>query len=313
MKQKIYFLVGVFLMTFFALGAQERNCASYEYMQEQLQQNPALQSKIAEFQALAQSSAQSSQQQNDGIIYVPVVVHVVWNSALPAENLSDAQVMSQIDVIYKDFRRLNEDADSEWDQAADMEIEFYLAQVDPEGNPTNGITRKETNVAAWGTSDDIKRSSAGGVDPWDTSKYFNFWVGNIGGGILGYAQFPGGNLSTDGVVCAPQYFGTTGFVQAPFNKGRTMTHEVGHYLNLRHIWGDGRCRQDDFVSDTPSSDGPNYGCPSYPTVNCRSNDMTMNYMDYTDDACMSLFSQGQKERMRSVFAEGGPRENFIKK
>ena len=113
------------------------------------------------------------------------------------------------------------------------------------------------------------------------------------------------------MVISPQYFGSQGYVSAPFDKGRTATHEVGHYLNLRHIWGDGRCKRDDFVSDTPSSDGPNYGCPSYPTVNCRTNDMTMNYMDYTDDACMYMFSEGQKARMRALFGAGGVRESML--
>ena len=116
-----------------------------------------------------------------------------------------------------------------------------------------------------------------------------------------------GPAATDGIVVGPNYFGNTGYVSAPFDKGRTVTHEVGHYLNLRHIWGDGACRQDDFVADTPSSNGPNYGCPSYPTVNCRTNDMTMNYMDYTNDACMYMFSTGQKSRLRTVFASSGPR------
>ncbi len=125
------------------------------------------------------------------------------------------------------------------------------------------------------------------------------------------SEFAGLVTNTDGVVISPQYFGTTGFVSAPFDKSRTATHEVGHYLNLRHIWGDGRCKQDDFVADTPSSDGPNYGYPTYPTVNCRSNDMTMNYMDYTNDACMYMFSNGLKERVRAIFASGGPREGFF--
>ena len=98
---------------------------------------------------------------------------------------------------------------------------------------------------------------------------------------------------------------------SPFDKGRTTTHEVGHYLNLRHIWGDGRCNRDDFVSDTPTSDAPNYGCPSFPTTNCRSTDMTMNYMDYTNDACMNMFSVGQKTRMRGVLISGGVRENLV--
>jgi hypothetical protein len=157
----------------------------------------------------------------------------------------------------------------------------------------------------------MKFSSNGGSDAVDSSKYLNIWVCNIGGGILGYAQFPGGSAATDGIVVGPQFFGSQGFVQAPFDKGRTTTHEIGHWLNLRHIWGDGRCLQDDFVADTPSSDRPNYGCPSYPTVNCRTNDMTMNYMDYVNDECMYMFSEGQKSRMRALFTAGGVRESII--
>jgi len=107
------------------------------------------------------------------------------------------------------------------------------------------------------------------------------------------------------------YFGRGGSAQAPFDLGRTCTHEVGHWLNLRHIWGDGRCRQDDFVADTPSSDGPNYGCPGFPTTNCKTADMTMNYMDYVNDACMYMFTDGQRNRMRAIFASGGPRESYL--
>ncbi len=127
--------------------------------------------------------------------------------------------------------------------------------------------------------------------------------------ILGYAQFPGGADATDGVVLGRSYFGETSSTN--YGGGRTATHEVGHWLNLRHIWGDGRCRQDDFVSDTPSSDRPNSGCPTYPTVHCRSADMTMNYMDYTHDNCMYMFSNGQDDRMRALFASGGVRESFV--
>lgn len=133
----------------------------------------------------------------------------------------------------------------------------------------------------------------------------NIWVCNIGGGILGYAQFTDGNSSTDGVVLL--HSSLLGSSAAPYNLGRTATHEVGHYLNLRHIWGDGRCRQDDFVADTPSSDSANYGCPSYPTINCQTTDMTMNYIDYTDDAYMYIFTDGQRNRMRAIFASGGAR------
>jgi hypothetical protein len=236
---------------------------------------------------------------NLGVINIPVNVIVVYSNS--NENISNAQVASQIAVLNDDFRKTNNDvnqAPAEFSGvAADSEITFTLANT----------YRYANSTTSWGTNNAVKSA----YPPVSPETHLNIWVCNIGGGILGYAQFPGGNLSTDGVVCSPQYFGNTGYVSAPFDKGRTITHEVGHYLNLRHIWGDGRCRQDDFVSDTPSSDGPNYGCPSYPTVNCKSNDMSMNYMDYVDDACMYMFSEGQKARMRAIFAPGGARESML--
>lgn len=238
-----------------------------------------------------------------GVINIPVYVHVIYSNS--NENISDTQINSQISVLNADFNKTNSDVNQVPAEfaglVADVDVNFTLA----------GVTRKASSRTSWGTRDEMKFASNGGVDVVNPEGALNIWVCNIGGGILGYAQFPGGDASTDGVVISPQYFGTTGYVSAPFNKGRTGTHEVGHYLNLRHIWGDGRCRQDDFVADTPSSDGPNYGCPSYPTVNCQSTDMTMNYMDYTDDACMQMFSEGQKSRMRAIFAAGGPRESFL--
>ena len=155
-----------------------------------------------------------------------------------------------------------------------------------------------------------KLSSQGGIDATDSANFLNIWVCEIGGGILGYAQFPGGSSNTDGVVIGTDFFGETA-AGGIYGKGRTATHEVGHWLNLRHIWGDGRCRQDDFVADTPSSDAPNYNCPSYPTVNCQSADMTMNYMDYVQDDCMYMFSNGQNDRMRALFVSGGAREGLV--
>ena len=230
---------------------------------------------------------------NLGVINIPVYVHVVYSNS--AENVSDQQISSQLSVLNEDFRATNNDvnqAPSEFaGLVADSEVNFTLAQT----------FRYSNSRTSWGTNDAVKAA----YPPISPDTHLNIWVCNIGGGILGYAQFPGGPSSTDGVVLL--YSSLPGGSAAPYNEGRTATHEVGHYLNLRHIWGDGRCRQDDFVSDTPSSDGPNYGCPSYPTVNCRSNDMTMNYMDYVDDACMYMFTEGQKTRMRSIFASGGPR------
>lgn len=238
-----------------------------------------------------------------GTITIPVYVHVIYSNA--NENISDAQIQSQMRVLNDDFSAGNNDIGQVPGEfagiVANSEINFTLA----------GVTRKSSSRTSWGTNDAMKLASNGGVDVITPETHLNIWVCNIGGGILGYAQFPGGAASTDGVVVSPQYFGTTGFVSAPFDGGRTTTHEVGHYLNLRHIWGDGRCNRDDFVSDTPTSDRPNYGCPSYPTVHCRSNDMTMNYMDYVDDECMYMFSEGQKDRMRALFAEGGPRQGML--
>ncbi len=236
---------------------------------------------------------------NLGTVNIPVVIHVVYSNA--QENISDAQINSQMAILNEDFRATNSDATNVPAEfaglVADSEISFTLTQV----------MRHSDSRTQWGTNDAVKYA----YPPVSPSNTLNIWVCNIGGGILGYAQFPGGPLETDGVVVGPQYFGNTGYVASPFDQGRTTTHEVGHYLNLRHIWGDGRCRQDDFVADTPTSDGPNYGCPSYPTVNCKNNDMTMNYMDYTDDACMYMFSEGQKARMRTIFMDGGPRTGFV--
>lgn len=236
-------------------------------------------------------------------IKIPVVVNVIYSN--PDENISDEQIASQLKVLNEDFNKKNPDIENTpeefTDFVADVKICFKLVNVN----------RKQSNRTSWGFDDEMKFSSSGGIDVADPSGHLNIWICNIGQGVLGYAQFPGDNPLTDGIVISPQFFGTTGFVQAPFDKGRTATHEVGHWLNLRHIWGDGDCSVDDFVVDTPLADRPNNGCPPYPTVHCNSNDMTMNYMDYVNDECMFMFTEGQKIRMRAVFYEGGPRNSFI--
>lgn len=232
------------------------------------------------------------------VITIPVVVHVVYNNS--TENISTAQIQSQIDVLNEDFRRQNSDASDTPSifagVASDVEIEFCLATVDPNGNATNGITRTATSKRSFRTNDDVKKSNKGGKAAWPAADYMNMWVCDIAGGILGYAQFPGGPAATDGIVVDYAYFGTIGTATAPFDLGRTATHEVGHYLNLRHIWGDGGCGVDDFVSDTPVAGGPNYtGAPCNSSPNsCNTGagdlpDMFQNYMDYSDDACMNLF------------------------
>ncbi|MEO1449469.1 MAG: GEVED domain-containing protein, partial [Bacteroidota bacterium] len=203
--------------------------------------------------------------------------------------------------------------------ACDTKIEFCLADTDPDGQPTSGITRTATTQTFTVANNRVKFTSQGGHDAWPRNDYLNFWVCDIAGGILGYAQFPGGPAATDGVVCDYLYTGDIGTATPPYNLGRTATHEVGHWLNLRHIWGDGGCAIDDGVGDTPLAGNPNYtgGACSFPGPNsCGSGpgdspDMFQNYMDYSDDPCFNMFTQGQANRMRALFEPGGFRSPML--
>jgi hypothetical protein len=311
MRSIYYYLLGtlaICCLIFTTPLSAQRNCDTMEHLEMELQNDSKRAQKMQKIEQQTQKFIDNPTNRVNGVITIPVVVHVVYNNS--TENISDAQIQSQMDVLNDDFRRLNSDADNTWNQAADIEIEFCMATVDPNGNPTNGITRTATSVSSFSTNDNMKFNSSGGKDAWPADEYLNMWVCDISGGILGYAQFPGGSPSTDGVVMDYQYFGTIGTATAPFDLGRTTTHEVGHWLNLRHIWGDGGCSVDDFVSDTPTSDAANYGC-SLGHVSCGSTDMVQNYMDYSDDACMNLFTFGQRTRMRALFDNGGFREGLL--
>ena len=302
--KKILSIIIIICIHSFSISSQTRNCGTMEHLEFLKSQDPLLEQRMQKNEySLQQKIHNQPESFSSTIITIPVVVHVVYSTS--TENISTAQVQSQIDVLNEDFRRLNTDAintpSAFQSLAADSEIEFCLATTDPNGNSTTGITRTSTSQSSFSTNDGVKYSSSGGVDAWNTSEYMNIWVCDISGGILGYAQFPGGNSSSDGIVCDYAYFGNTGTATYPFNLGRTATHEVGHWLNLRHIWGDNNCGND-FCNDTPEHSGSNYGCPNYPsTSSCSGNgsngDMFMNYMDYTDDACMNMFSQDQKTRM----------------
>jgi hypothetical protein len=242
-----------------------------------------------------------------GCTKIPVVVHVVYKTA--AQNISDAQIKSQIDVLNADYRKKNSDVNSTPAAfaalATDARIQFELATVDPNGAATTGITRTTTTKDSFSDDDAVKSAASGGADAWPRDKYLNVWVCQLGGGLLGYAQFPGGPAATDGVVILHSAFGTNGTAAAPFNLGRSATHEIGHWLNLRHIWGDDGtgCSGDDFVADTPNQGGPNYGTPGFPHISCNNGpngDMFMNYMDYVDDDAMFMFSAGQVTRMQAT-------------
>ena len=252
--------------------------------------------------------AQQRDAGQSNVVTIPVVFHVIYANS--TENIPDSKILEQMQTLNDDFRRLNSDQDNIWSQAADTEIEFCLASFDPNGAPTNGILRVPTTVSSFGSNDNMKFSSSGGSDAWPADQYMNFWVCNLGGGLLGYAQFPGGPASTDGIVCGYPFVGNNGPGAGNYNLGRTATHEVGHWLNLRHIWGDGGCSVDDFVTDTPESDGANYGC-ALGHVSCNTEDMVQNYMDYSDDACMNLFTAGQAVRMQALFQPGGDRVGLL--
>lgn len=244
------------------------------------------------------------------VAHIPVVVHVVYKGNL--ENISDDQIHSQIAVLNQDYRRLNPNAGTTppffAPLAADVELEFCLASTDPSGSPTKGITRRETvwnNIGQLKAPDGRPRiyyTELGGEDAWLPEHYLNIWVCSIGGGILGYGTYPGtAPPAEDGVVIDPRYFGTTGLAvfYPPHHLGRTATHEIGHYFNLLHIWGgdENICTDDDDVADTPVQRSAFLGCPVFPQFSCGNSAMFMNYMDYTDDACMSLFTLGQKNRI----------------
>jgi hypothetical protein len=247
-----------------------------------------------------------------GIVRIPVVVHVVWNTA--AQNVSDAQIQSQIDVLNADFRRTNADAGSVPASfagvAADTRIEFALAVRDPNCGSSTGITRTNTATTGftWTTRNNIKSAATGGADPWPSDRYLNIWVANFTDNTLGFATFPGSPAARDGFVVDTGAFGTLGTATAPFNLGRTGTHEIGHWLNLIHIWGDdtalaNQCSGSDECADTPNQAAETYGNPSGVRISCGNGpngDMYMNYMDYTDDAGMFMFTQDQATRMNAA-------------
>ena len=243
------------------------------------------------------------------VVKIPVVVHIVWKNT--DENISDAQIRSQIDVLNQDFRKKNIDAKdvpgSFKTVAADCEIEFCLAQRDTLGASTTGITRRQTTADNIGTAflnnrRRIYYQDLGGVQNWKPQQYLNIWVCKMDN-ILGYNTSLSkamANPNEDGVVVDYRVFGTTGTAAQTegHKKGRTATHEIGHYFNLLHIWGtDNTCNDDDLVDDTPKQDSAYLGCPSFPQLSCGIGNMFMNFMDYTNDECMGLFSVGQKARM----------------
>ena len=304
----------IFPMLTPTLSAQK--CRSHANWEEKVEQDPQAllrREQLQNFTEIYQDNSSSRALK----VTIPVVVHVLYNNS--TQNISTAQINSQIDRLNEDFRLMNADSLSSshafWPYVADAEIEFCLAQQDPDGFATTGITRTQTSVPYFdGYSEDMKSSATGGVDNWDPTSYLNMWVVGFHNDslTLGFAAFPS-ELSSDpeldGIVFRHEVFGTVGTAGSNGfgvnDNGRTATHEVGHWLNLFHIWGDDICG-DDLVNDTPEHEEENYDCPSFPNRpnnSCGSDqngEMYMNYMDYVDDDCMKMFTGGQKLRMHAA-------------
>ncbi|WGH74896.1 zinc metalloprotease [Tenacibaculum tangerinum] len=282
-----------------ALQKAEKQCFADDVLQANMANDPTLKSKMESIENFTANYIQKVQNGEiasrlvNGKIQIPVVFHVIYRQA--SENLPLSVLQGQIDALNEDFNMQNPNRGAMPAEFATVEgnanIDFVIEDV---------IRVQNNKKRSWRPDDSMKFTSSGGSDVVNPQEFLNVWIVNVmpyrGGQILGYAQFPGGNWATDGIVLAHSFVG---------RDDRTATHEVGHWLNLRHIWGDGGCGATDFVADTPDAGGPSRGCPSYPTIECGTANMTMNYMDYSSDNCMYMFTQGQKARMDAVFAPGG--------
>lgn len=296
--------------------ATHRSCGTNDHHEFLKQTRPGYEKDFNEYNKMIDAyikKENASTTKTAASITIPVVVHILYQNA--TENISDARAISQVAVLNEDFQKLNADTTIVpaifKARATGVDVEFCLAQRDPSGNPTTGIVHKATTVATFSTNDAVKSSASGGDDAWDVTKYVNIWVCDLGSSLLGYGEFPTGSLSnTYGLVLNYRYTGRNGGAQAPFNLGRTGTHEFGHCFNLFHIWGDeSACSGSDQCADTPNQKGENYGTPTYPQGTaatggcCTAGDissMYMNYMDYTDDAGMAMFSANQCSRILAV-------------
>ncbi len=308
-----YFLSIVCLLAFQLTSfGQHNRCQTTLYTEQILSGNPELRAKFEKQQAEFNSQVANSSLHTESVITIPVVFHILYNT--PEQNVPDERIMEQLDVLNNDYNRFNQDAQSTPSAfqgvAAGTSIQFCLAKRDPNNNPTSGIERKYTSTTSYNIGDDMKKVSLGGLKGWSKNKYLNIWVCNLNNNLLGYASMPGiANDTLDGVVVS---FSTIGGPDAvgtnpTYNLGRTLTHEIGHWLNLIHVWGDdgNDCTGTDNVNDTPNQAGPHYGTPGFPYISCNNGpdgDMFMNFLDYTDDLVMNIFTAGQSQRMNTALS-----------
>ncbi|MFI5135071.1 MAG: M43 family zinc metalloprotease [Chitinophagales bacterium] len=316
MRKAYLFFFTLFISSSFLQAQQTAPCGTDLYIQMQAQKDPSYLQRLEQGREEIERWTANHPADTRSTYVVPVVVHVIWNKSI--QNISDEQVQSQIDVLNEDFNRLNADTSKTpapfKSVAAGISIKFCLAAYDPNGNPTNGITRTQTDVTAFYLGDSMKHTSQGGEDAWPTSEYLNFWVCDLSGGVLGYAVMPspGNPPAEDGLVLRYNAFGRVGVLDPSYNKGRTASHETGHWFGLYHTF-EGGCISADNCSDTPPEAEAIFGCPSFPHISCSNGpngDMFMDYMDYTNDVCMNMFTKCQCNTMQSVLDDPNLRQSL---
>ena len=301
----------VFLLLFIpgiAVAQKPANwCGTMEVLERLQREDPSLSSRMVEIENAIQAEITRERHRAPPIgpiLVIPVVVHVVYSQQ--SQNIPESQILSQINVLNEDYRRfIGTPGHNTNPVGDDTRLEFRLAQRNPQGRVTGGIIRKSTNVREFTDDDKVKFASKGGSNAWDSTKYLNIWVCNLGNKLLGYATFPGAKPDVDGVVVTYTAFGDkVGSVKYPFDQGRTTTHEVGHWLNLWHTF-QGGCKNDnctkdgDRCCDTPPVAVATSGCPPS-RDSCSVRTQTENYMDYTDDRCMNLMTMDQTGRVHAT-------------
>ncbi len=324
MKKSLF--SALFSVTLASVFAQQEFCGSMTLLRQHLTQDAEADAQFSQYVELCRQAetnhalyGNSDSRALSDTIYIPVVFHVIHDGDAvgSGENISDAQIESQIDAFNENYSLSNPNAADIPDEfkllAAKTIIRFCLAQFDVNGNPTTGITRHNLGAASW--DQDSIEHVAKPATVWDRNKYLNIWTfrfgGNLGSsGTLAYAQFPppyGGSANTDGLAVTYNCVGSVGTLLSGYNLGKTLVHESGHWLGLFHVWGDdnGLCAGQsgagsDYIDDTPDQGNMNFGCPTYPHASCTASDMFMNHMDYSNDGCRSMFSNGQYDRMMSV-------------